>query len=176
MTMKKLFFGLLISLAAPFAAFAEPSDRDQQWIFREKHGDGSATPAAIFLSWNYASVIMKAECQADEYGNSGKSGNGGITLYYYPTPPVIKYDENGAYIKQPFDPFVFSRGKASVKFKADVASYAVIGNIAVTPELLAILKPGKDELEIEATIEMEEPWHAGQAEPLYRLAQLCAKK
>jgi hypothetical protein len=176
MMMKKWIVTAAILALSPVTAQAQNDDREQQWIYREKHGDGTLSPTAIFLSWNYASVIIRAECQVDHYGNPGKAGNGGITMHYYPGAPIVTLDEYGGYKEGPFQPFVFSRGGKSVETPAAVTSSAVTGNIAVTPELLNILKPGKEDLEIEATNEMDEPWYVGQAEPLYRLAQACAKK
>ncbi len=174
--MRVFIAALIFLLSTPLAAQIETSDRDSQWIFLAKHGDGSESPTAIFLSSNYSAVIMKAECQADEFGNPGKPGNGGITLYYYPDPPMIKYDTDGSYIKQPFEPFYFSRGEEILEFPAEVTAQSVNGSVAVTPKLLAILQPSKDELGIGAANEMDEPWYAGQALPLYELAKACAKK
>jgi hypothetical protein len=166
---------LTLLASTPITAQSEVGDRDLQWIYRDRHGDGSASPSAIFLSWNYSSVILRAECTGDEYGNSGKGGSGSITLRYYPSPPVISYDENGMYKDQPFDPFSFSRGELNTEFAAKIEPQAVTGTIDVTPKLLKILKPGNQPLEIEAANEMEEPWYVGQAEPLYRLALVCQK-
>jgi hypothetical protein len=174
--MKLIILAALGLAAAQAVAQTETSDRDQQWIFRDRHGDGGESPTAIFLSWSYAHVILKAECKADEFGNSGKAGNGGITLYYYPEGAMLTEDESGGNRDQSFEPFGFSRGKRSISFPAIVKGQVVLGDIAVTPKLLSILKPGGDELEIEAANVMEEPWYAGQAEPLYRLAQVCAAK
>jgi hypothetical protein len=174
-TMRFALLPLMLLAATPTIAQSEVGDRDLQWIYRDKHGDGTASPSAIFLSWNYSSVILRAECTGDEYGNAGKAGSGSITLRYYPSPPVISYDENGMYKDQPFDPFSFSRGELNTEFAATVGPQAVVGHIDVTPKLLKILKPGEQPLEIEATNEMEEPWYVGQAEPLYRLALACQK-
>ena len=173
--MNPLWIAALALFSAP--ALADPvGDRDLQWIFRDKQGDGTASPAAIFLSWNYSGVIMKAECSADEFGNSGKAGNGGMTLFYYPDPVVVRPDEYGQYADAPFSPYVLTRGKQSLQFPAKVSRSGISGSIAITPQLLAILKPATNELEIEATNEMDEPWYVGQAEPLYRLALTCAAK
>ncbi len=182
--MKWLAAAVVMMSAAPAFAQTETSSRDLQWIFRDRHGDGSGSPTAVFLSWNYAEVILKAECKADEFGNPGKAGNGGISLYYYPGSIMLNNDTNGtengsgkaADGERPFEPFAFSRSNRSISFPATVIRQVVVGHIAVTPKLLSILKPGTDDLEIEAANEMDEPWYVGQAEPLYRLAQTCAEK
>lgn len=164
---------LVTAALAVVGTSAWANDRESQWIYRDRHGDGTDSPTAVFLSWNYAVVVLKAECRADQFGNSGKAGNGAISLYYYPGSTILP--DNGK-AERPFEPFVFSRGDKSVSFPATATLQVVSGNISVTAELLAVLKPGKDDLEIEATNEMDEPWYVGQAEPLYRLAQACAEK
>lgn len=164
----------LISVSA--VAETETGNRDQQWIFRERHGDGTAAPTAIFLSWNYTNVLMKAECGVDEFGNPGRANNGGMSFHYYPASEYLNRSEDGRYIDIPFEPFVFTRGQESFSIPAKVGHYAVTAHFAVTPKLLSILKPADNDLEIIATNEMDEPWYVGQAEPLYRLAQACAAK
>ncbi len=174
--MKKLFLALAILITAtPMIAEAQV-DRSRQWIYRDKLGSGSEKPSAAFLSWNYASVILLATCKADNNGNTGKAGNGGITLHYFPDPPTVKLDKDGYYLPAKFADFSFSRGDTTVMFPATVKQQSVRGDINVTARLLALLKPGKDDLEIYANNEMGEPWYVGQAEPLYRLALVCRAK
>jgi hypothetical protein len=36
--------------------------REQQWLFREALGEGTQMPTAVFLSWDYSSVILTATC------------------------------------------------------------------------------------------------------------------
>ncbi|MEE9434613.1 MAG: hypothetical protein V3V15_10285 [Sphingorhabdus sp.] len=171
--MRKLFLALAILVtAAPMLAEGK-SDRDLQWIYRDKLGSGSESPSAAFLSWNYASVILLATCKADEHGGDGKAGNGGITLHYFPDPPTVKIDKDGYYLPAKFPDFSFSRGGTTVRFPATVKKQSVRGDLNVTARLLALLKPGKDDLEIYAAMEMGDPWYVGQAEPLYRLALTC---
>ena len=171
--MRKLFLALAILItAAPMLAEAQV-DHSRQWIYRDKLGSGKESPQAAFLSWNYASVILLFGCSEDEYGNSGKAGNGGITLHYFPDPPTVKLDKDGYYLPAKFPDFSFSRGGTTVMFPATVKKQSVRGDINVSARLLALLKPGKDDLEIYADNEMGEPWYVGQAEALYRLALVC---
>ncbi len=176
MKMRSLTAVILLFVSVSAIAATETGNRDQQWIFRQRHGDGTASPTAIFLSWNYANVLMKAECRTDKFGNPGRAGNGGMSFHYYPGSQILAQDEAGRIIDQPFEPFIYTRGKDSVSFPAKVGASAVTANFDITPKVLSILKPAQNDLEITATNEMDEPWHVGQAEPLYRLAQACARR
>ena len=151
-------------LAAPVMAQDNRDDRDFQWLFREHHGDGTETPTAIFLSWNYSSVIFRASCER---------GRGSFDLQYYPDDVVGQRGPNNMLVASSFEPLGFERNGKSRSAKIRVDGDAVIANFVVDEALLNILAPGREELLIMAENIEGDPWYVGQATPLYQLAKAC---
>ena len=151
-------------LATPLAAQDNRNDRDFQWLFREHHGDGTETPTAIFLSWNYDSVIFRASCE---------NGRGSFDLQYYPDDVVGDRGPNNMLVASSFQPMAFERQGKSRSAKIRVDGDTVTANFIVDDALLGILAPGSEELLIMAENIEGDPWYVGQATPLYQLAKAC---
>ncbi len=159
-----LMLAIAAMLAAPVAAQDNRKDRDFQWLFREHHGDGTETPTAIFLSWNYSSVLFRASCE---------KGRGSLNLQYYPEDVVGQRGPNGMLVASSFQPMAFERKGKSRSAKIRVDGDAVTANFIVDDALLNILAPGTEELLIMAENIEGDPWYVGEATPLYQLAKAC---
>jgi hypothetical protein len=151
-------------LAVPLAAQDNRKDRDFQWLYREHHGDGTETPTAIFLSWNYTSVIFRASCER---------GRGSFDLKYYPDDSVGQRGTNNVLVASSFPPMALERKGESRSAKIRVDGDAVTANFVVDDALLNILAPGSEELLIIAENVAGEPWFVGEATPLYQIAKAC---
>lgn len=151
-------------LATPVMAQDNRNDRDFQWLFREHHGDGTETPTAIFLSWNYSSVIFRASCE---------NGRGSFDLQYYPDDSVGERGPNNMLVASSFQPIKFERQGKSRSAKIRVDGDAVTANFVIEDALLNILAPGGEELLIMAENVEGDPWYVGKATPLYQLAKAC---
>lgn len=141
--------------------------RNQQWIYRESLGDGSPYPRAIFLSWDYSSVIFNIECQHNVAEKSAADINGGFTIYYH-------YDSSND--DSDFPPITLKRGDSVISSAVTVEGDIIYSNFPITTKTLEILEPTDFELEIEARNEMGEPWYVGNAKPFYQLAIACQNK
>lgn|GEM_PF-2650721 len=90
-----------------------------------------------------------------------------LVLHYLPDADYIKVNDIG----------LSRRGHEIMRPATIDTRYtgkrAFVARFPVTPELLDLLKPGDEELDILADNEMEEPWHVGSAESLYRVAASC---
>lgn len=159
-----MLLAITAMLVTPLSARDNRDDRDFQWLFREHHGDGTQTPTAVFLSWNYSSVIFRASCEKD---------CGSINLAYYPEDVVGQRTPNGLLIASSFEPMGFERGNKSKYAKVRENGDTVEATFKIDDALLDILAPGSQELTIIAANPEGDPWYVGQAAPLYQLAKAC---
>jgi len=152
---------MLRSLAAVLAALsvaaASPAaaGREDQWIFRGQHGDGTSKPSAVFLGWDYSRVLFRATCEprrrelvVDYYGDGEVPLSAGET--------------------------VTLRKSSSVRLRTRVVAGRLEGRTKITGELQRMLSEPTD-LEIDAPNATGEPWYVGVAEPLARLANSCGQ-
>jgi hypothetical protein len=126
---------------------------DDQWIFRQTLGSGNDKPTAIFLSWDYGTVLFRATCDRSTHELVPEYfGDGAI--------PLTASDDLGIH------------GTGTAMLSTQLVNGALRGEINADL-LLAVFDA--DNLEIDAPNEMGEPWHVGRAEPLRRLTRLCQK-
>ena len=167
--MKKFAIALitLSCIGAPVSAISAQEsrdDRDLQWLYRERHGDGTETPTAIFLSWNYGSVIFRASCE---------DFKGSIKLQYFPEPEIGKRGPDGKLLDESFPPIMIKRGEETIFSQAWVEDGIVESRFMTDDRLSIILEATEGELEIIADNAMGDPWYVGRAEPLLQLAKAC---
>jgi len=130
--------------------------REHQWLYREQLGNGDQQPTAIFLSWDYSSVIFTATCDPERNE---------LVLRYYLQPEWSV--TNGASLE------LASGGQVvSLTTTQEEARRVLQARTKVTPQLRALLTTD-DEIEIAAPNEMGEPWYVGYAEPLKKVALSC---
>ncbi len=139
--------------------------RNQQWVYRDTLGSGDKYPTAVFLSWDYSSVIFLAECSKNSVDNIESINGAGIRLYYF-----YNSDEDDI-----ISSMILNRGIKHIESVAVKDSEVFYSDFSISTKLLEILKPNNVELEIDARNDMGEPWYVGQAEPLYQLAKTCDK-
>ena len=151
---------LLVALAAlPSLAQIDPlkdtaATREQQWLFRETLGEGTPMPTAVFLSWDYSSVIFTTTCDQ-------KSGE------------LVVRNPLQADDKLPELFMIKIASQAGIVSLRTVRHDRVLeGRTKITSDLVAVLSANGD-LEIDLPNEMGEPIYIGQAEPLRRLAITC---
>lgn len=158
---------LITALSAPALAQSEEelaryeSAREGQWVYRDVRGDGNIGHFAMFLSWDYSTVLFRASCD-----------QGQLVLDYY--------GGNGA-DEPDLRPITLTRAEArdersakSVSVKGKPGAYTA--RYTVDGTLLNVLKPTNSEIMIDAPMakdDLAEPWYVGDAEPLYRVAQAC---
>lgn len=128
--------------------------REQQWLFRETLAEGTQMPTAVFLSWDYSSVILTATCDL-------KSSE------------LVVRNPLQADDKLPELFTIKIASQAGVVSLRTVRHDRVLeGRTKITRDVVAVLN-AKGDLEIDLPNEMGEPIHVGQAEPLRRLVQMC---
>lgn len=156
----------LALLASPAAA---DSPRDQQWQYFETNGSGQPVATAIFLSWDYSDVLFVASC--DPATATLKVRHPA----YWPLVTAVNPDN-----RQPvFDrvlPMALERGQRRVagRMHLENGDSELVGVFAVDDALLALLADTvAGELMIDVENETGDPWFAGRAVPLLRLAQGC---
>ncbi|RZJ04381.1 MAG: hypothetical protein EON89_07995 [Brevundimonas sp.] len=150
----KPLISIFAMLLAP-AAMAQEVIDDPQWIYRDI--DGTERAAAIFLSWDYRSVIVRAICEEEE---------GRLRLEYFPgafpadaEPLVLIVDD----VAMPMETTQETSGDP----------LALVGRLPATPALAEALQHAVD-VRLDAPNEMGEPWYLERAEPLSRIATWCA--
>lgn len=158
--------GLSLTCAAAYAA-ERPMNRDAQWIYRERNGDGGGGPSATFLSWNYTGVVLQARCERSTH----------IVTLVYP-------DDAETNLRKSWDrrPLVVVLGTRRVVFKSALVdtgegngSVVLEGTLKVTPKVLeAFAASPETQVSIEAPEEEYGEWFVGRAEPLRRLIKACA--
>ncbi len=156
-TQMKRFLTLLSLVAVTPLALAQAQSldagqaHDHQWSFRGYDGSGSRKPSATFLSWNNSSVMFHAYCaQPNEF-----------TLDYYFAPGRLPPEMD----------LTLQRGNLTVRSTGDRTQrpfrmLRIAGNFDIDDNLLSLLTPSSDELQIG-------PWFVGQAQPLLELARAC---
>lgn len=96
-----------------------------------------------------------------------------MQLFYYPEYHTVERNVSGYLQLDDVSPIGLRRGDLSIQLPTIVNQNALLATMEVTPAVLDILRPGENELEIDAVNEMGEPWYTGRAEPLFRLAERC---
>jgi hypothetical protein len=136
-------------------ARSNASAREQQWLYRDVLGDGSAKPTAAFLAWDYSEVAFTATCdrQTRELVLRSKLEHG-------PNAP-------------PFEPLEISSTRGSVKLRTEVLDGYLEGRTEVTAALKRVLRTNGD-LEVFIPSEMGEPLYVGRARPLRQVGLGCA--
>ena len=104
-------------------------------------------PVASFLTWDFSSVILRATCK-----------NGEVIVDYYGDNVVPRDAAKTA---------LFVDGSAFEMRRTGVAEYAI------DAAGIAALQGGQ-QVEFDASNEMDEPWHLGQARALKTLAATCS--
>lgn len=139
--------------------------RAMQWLYREHSGAGQRAPTAIFLSYEYSSVIFRATC--------GETP-GTLELRYFPGLGIGSRDAIGTLRIDRLPPIILARGERAITLRTNAEEDFIVGQVVIDPPLLDLLRPtGNHELMIETINEMDEPFYVGDAEPLYRLARIC---
>jgi len=156
--LQPLFLAALLAL--PTTATA---DSDQQWVLREVLGSGDKRPTAIFLSWDYSSVVFRATCDPQM---------GELVLEYFGDGAVSLESAHRLALG-------VSGAPAHIRFRTrylrhDRSSGRLEGRVSVTPGLLRLLAHPQG-IDIHAPNEMDEGWHVGRAEPLRRVAESCKR-
>jgi hypothetical protein len=147
-------FVLLAIQAAGLPSGRPAEAREGQWLHRELLGDGTRQPTAIFLSWDYSSVIFTVTC--DPKANE----------------VVIRYYLDAEWEATSVPQIVLSSPEQSVSLKTTRQANALEGRTRMTPALRALLT-GRADLEIDAPNEMDEPYYVGHAKPLRKVALAC---
>jgi hypothetical protein len=167
----RILLAACAALICGAASAAEtPMNRDAQWIYRERNGDGRGEPSATFLSWSYTSVLFQARCQRSTHT---------VTLSFSDGPDT---DFRKEWDRRPLTVVL---GKRRVAFKTFVGTpeepnaletrSMLTGTLKVTPAVLAAFtQPAGTEVSIEAPEEEYGEWFVGKAEPLRRLVKACA--
>ena len=165
--MRILLVACLTLICGVAQAAEPPMNRDAQWIYRERNGDGRGEPSATFLSWNYTSVLFSAGCDRATH-----------------TVNLVFWEEPGVDVRKSWDqrPLTVVLGRRRVAFKTTIVDVgepgapfaALAGTVKVTPEVLAAFtrSPGED-VSIEAPEEEYGEWFVGKAEALRRLVKAC---
>ena len=128
--------------------------REQQWLFRETLGSGDVEPTAVFLSWDYSSVVFTARCDRRTKELVLRS-----ELESGPHAPDVK-------------PLEISSDASTVRMRTSVVEGYFEGRSQVTKELASIMRSSGD-LEVFVPTEMGEPLYVGRAEPLRRVSLMC---
>ena len=164
----RILLAMCLTLICGAASAAEAlMNRDAQWIYRERNGDGGGQPSATFLSWNYSAVLFNARCDRSIHT---------VTLTFQADPGV---DMRKSWDRRPLTVVL---GKNRMTFATViseegpfVAPSVLKGTIKVTPKVLAAFARSADEeVSIEAPEEEHGEWFVGKAEPLRRLVRTCA--
>lgn len=165
---RALAFALAV-LALVGTPVAAESSRDQQWQYFATNGSGQPTATAIFLSWDYSSVLFVASC--DPATASLKVRHPA----YWPLVTTVNPDDR----RPVFDrvlPMAFERGQRRVtgRMHLENGDSELVGVFPADAVLLALLADTQaGELLIDVENETGDPWFAGGAEPLHRLVQSC---
>jgi hypothetical protein len=122
-------------------------------VFRREWGHGRVDPTAIFLSWDYSSVVFRATCDTARKEL--------VLVYFGDEETTLSAGEPMAI-----------RGSRTVELQTRLIDGRLEGRVKVTPDTLRAWS-GSAQLEIDAPNAMGEPWYVGQAGPLRRLARLC---
>ena len=165
--MRILLAACLVSICNAASAAEAPMNRDAQWIYRDRHGDGGGQPSATFLSWDYSAVVFIARCDGATHT---------VTLTFLADPGI---DMRESWDRRPLTVVL---GKSRVTFATTLleenephAPSALKGRLKVTPGVLAAFaRSADDEVSIEAPEEEYGAWFVGKAEPLRRLVKTCA--
>ena len=152
--MKALTCALALFLATP--AMAQEVIDHPQWIYRDI--DGAEQAAAVFLSWDYRSVIVRATCE--EGGRLRIEYFSGVSSVAA-EPMTLIVDERAT----PMDTTLDTAGERP----------ALVGRAPATAELAFALRHAVD-VQLDAPNEMNEPWYLGRAEPLARIVSQCAAR
>lgn len=157
-----------IALAATPAA-AEPVPRDQQWQYFDHSGDGSVRRTAIFLSWDYSHVLFVATCAPDQAALHIRHPA------YWPLVATANPDDHRPMFTRVL-PMALQRRerRAEGRMHLENADSELVGMFLIDDNLLALLADSAaGELLIDVENETGDPWFAGAAAPLLRLAQGC---
>ncbi len=148
--------GIACTSCAPIRQVETRSAREQQWLFRDTLGSGDAEPTAVFLSWDYSSVVFSAKC--DQHSRE----------------LVLRSDLEARPDAPALEPMEISSDGSTVSLRTTVNAGYLEGRTPVTNELATILRSPRD-FEVFIPSEMGEPLHVGRAEPLRRLALTCRR-
>ena len=127
--------------------------REQQWLYRERLGSGETEPTAVFLSWNYDSVIFRATCDRQT------------------AELVLSYRLEQRWQLEVQEPLEISSQAGAVRLRTVRRGDTLEGRVTASRLDRIMRSPG--ELELLAPNEMGEPWYVGRAEPLRRLTAGC---
>jgi hypothetical protein len=130
--------------------------REQQWVYRDTLGSGQVEPTAVFLSWDYSSVVFSATCDAKTRELVVRSA-----LETGPDAPSV-------------EPLEISSSSSTIRLHTTVRDGYFEGRTQVTEKLAKILRSESD-LEVFVPTEMGEPIYVGRAEPLRRLGLACGR-
>ena len=143
-----------LAIAASLPASSPIAAREGQWVQRQVLGDGTRQPTAVFLSWDYSTVIFTVTCDR-------------------PRKEVVLRHYLDAGVEPPSVPqIIFRSGRRTVAFKTTREGNVVIARALMTAPLHALLT-GRGELEIDAPNEMNEPYYVGFGRPLRNVALAC---
>lgn len=167
--MARQFIILLAGLFALASPAAGQSPRDQQWQYFETNGSGQPIPTAIFLSWDYSHVLFVSTCDA---------ATATLKLRHPAYWPLVTHVDpvDGSPRYATTLPLALVRGELRIDGLTHLenAGSELVATFAVSPGLLSLLSPdAENELMIDVENETGDPWFAGSAEPLHRLAVQC---
>lgn len=145
-------------LALPTEATAA---RDNQWVLREVLGSGEKRLTAIFLDWDYTSVLFRGTCDQE---------TGELVLDYFGAVRLTPADQLSL---GPFDSPEDTQLRTRL-VRTYRSSGSLEGRVRVTPALMRLLAHPHG-IDIHAPNEMDEAWHVGRAEPLRRVAENCRR-
>lgn len=144
-------------------------DRDDQWLYRDSIYD-SGPPVAVFLSWNYSSVILRAYCDPKtrelviEYEPDASPDD--------PVEPITLFLDDREF---PMPTRWVGLENADMPRPERSRWKYLEARLPVTNQLLAAWPP-KNEVDIWTPSDMDEAWYVGRAEPLERVIRQCASE
>lgn len=147
-------FGLFLVASALAVSSQAVAGREDQWVFRKELGDGSASPTAIFMAWDYSSVVFRATCDRGRHDF------------------VLEYFGDGERALAIGQSLSVRRGD-TVKFATRLVEHHLEGRSKLSPRLMRVLS-GSGQLEIDAPNIQGEPWYVGRADALSQMARTCA--
>lgn len=150
--------------AAPGIAGAPANLDEDQWLYRPNTSDRNHPAVAVFLSWNYSSVLFRAYCDRKNLLVIEYFGDG--------TPPKGGKIAIGADTSASTDDIAAKFFQLNTVLKDDGLNHILEGRIAVSPELAESITSA-NQIAIDAPNEMEEEWHTGVAQPLKRIVRDC---
>lgn len=146
----------LMAAAAIALSCAGPASagREDQWIYRTELGDGTKTQTAVFLSWDYGSVVFRAHCDSDR------------------RELVLTYFADSAGVPLTPKPLILAADTIQASMPTQSTPDGLEGRLAPSDAGYELLEAGGD-LTIDAPNEMGEPWYVCRAEPLRRIMNDC---